>query len=228
VSLPWRIMSVALGFTLAQGLWADQIVSGAFRVDLEPVWAATPGVEDSGSTYPLDAASAAKDLLHEAATAFSSMVYGWSWEYEPAAQDRGTTEYFALRALGSIEDGDPDLRVTSAEQEGSILRYWIEFRLDPAQERQYSSFRAHGSRVLKGSGSAPLTLGLSSKEEALEAAAKDAVRGVLRDMLPNRPHSAQGEIALETVPRYYVGQGRWNASARFMIRVDSVQSYSAY
>ncbi len=219
---------MVLGFALAQGLGADQIVSGSFRVDLEPVWAASPGVAEAGPSYPLDPTMAAKEVLHEAATAFSSMVYGWSWEYEPAAPDRGISEYFALTALGAIEEGDSDLRVTSAEREGTIVRYWIELRLDPTQERQYASFRAHGSRVLKGSGSAPLSLGWVSKEKALDAAAKDAVRGVLRDIIPNRPHSAQGEIALETTPRYYVDQGRWNASARFMIRVDRVQAYTAY
>lgn len=203
--------------------FADEVLSGEFRVDLEPVWAV-----GDGAAYPLDKDGAARTALKEAAAAFSAMIYGWTWSYEPESRARGLSEAFTLTPSGSVSPGDRDLRATAVSSEGSVLRYWIEFRLDQAQERRYRSFRNAGRRSATGTGSAPLTLGAASKDAALEDAARAAVRAVLRELTANRPRLSKGVIALDAAPRYFVDQGRWVAVARFLVVVDEIKPYSAY
>lgn len=202
---------------------AETVLRGRFRADLEPTG-------EGGRPFPLPVEPdvARGRVLEEASLAFSAMVYGWDFDYEVGSKARGLEETFSLVPRGTIEAGDPSLRATDAESEGSKLYVWIDYRLDPLQERRRSAWDSPDAKPAQGTGSAPLAQGHAGKIRALEESARAAVLAYLRGVERNRPKEARGSLALAAVPRFWVNSGRWVAAARFLLVMDEVVPYRVF
>lgn len=67
-----------------------------------------------------------------------------------------------------------------------------------------------------------------SKRQALEDAARAAIRAYLRKTERNRPKEAYGYIALASFPRYWVNAGRWMCQARFRVIITDVVPFAVH
>jgi hypothetical protein len=212
--------AVVFIFLLSLGAGGQEILRGAFDVDLEPVYALEPGIP-----YPLDQATAHRRALEEAARVFAGMVYGWNFDYALGDRARGIAESFELEPLGKIPFGDTRLSVTDAGAEGSFLRVWAEYRLDEAQMRAFTVVREVAARYSQGLGAAALSRGSTAKAEALADAARAAVRALVSAAERNKPKEAAGTVTLVDVPRYWIDAGRFVCAARFRINVKETIPY---
>lgn len=226
-SLVRRLLSIALLFTTA-ALSAQSVLRGEVRVDLEPVY-----YQYIDEPYPLDTRTAQKRALEEGALYFSSMMYGWTYDYEIGEKARAIPEQFDLISQGAIEFGDPKLFATDARLEQSYLFVWMDYRPDTAQERRLEQWKSGTIKKIQAIGNGPLAgpgaAGwIDGKRQALEDAARAAVRALLRGTERNRPKHSRGLVALAAFPRYWVDAGRWQCSATFYIEVTEITAFSAY
>lgn len=202
---------------------AQETLRGRFDVELEPV-----SSMKAGDPYPLDAPTAYRRALDEAALAFAAMIYGWRFEYDVGDRSRAIAERFETEALGSVPFGDPRLAATDASTENAVLRVWIEYAMDGTQARSYALARQGSARSAQGTGSAPLSDGPAGKAAALRDAARAAVRSVLAAAGRNRPKAAYGTALLDEVPRYRVDAGRYECDARFRVTIAEVVPHQAF
>jgi hypothetical protein len=199
---------------------AEETLRGRFRVELEPVAALKPG-----DPYPLPADTARRYALEEASRVFSGMIYGWSFDYDVGERARGLEERFDLIPLGAIPFGDPRMEATDAETEGAFFFLWAEYRMDEMQKRAYSVLREGAAKNAQGTGSAPISAGKDGRSAALDDAARQAVRSLLRGSERNRPKEARGTVVLVEVPRIWVDAGRFQCAARFRVAVKEIVPY---
>jgi hypothetical protein len=210
-------------------LFPQDVLRGEVRVDLEPVYAAF-----LDAPYPLDTKTAQTRALEEAAMFFSAMIYGWSFNYDIGEKARGIAEEFELTPLGTIPFGDAGLMVTGAGIRNMRLYMWADYRLTAAQKRRIGMWRAGTVQNAQAVGYGPLGRPagaadwLSIKRDALEDAARAAVRAVLRGGERNRPKEARGFIALAAFPSYWMDAGQWAASARFRVQITEITPFAAY
>jgi hypothetical protein len=209
-------------------LFSQIVLRGEVRVDLEPVYA--PYIDEP---YPLDTRTAQKRALEEGALYFSSMIYGWAYDYEIGEKARAIPEQFELKSRGSILFGDTRLTVTDARLEDSYLYVWMDYRPDAIQERRLEQWKSGTIKKVQAIGNGPLagpggSSWLEGKRQALEDAARSAVRSLLRSTERNRPKHSTGFVALAAFPRYWVDAGRWQCGATFYIDITEVTAFSSY
>jgi hypothetical protein len=218
-----------LGLVLGFSGFAQEVLRGEVRVDLEPVYA-----RYMDAPYPLDTATAQRRALEEAAMFFSAMIYGWSFQYDIGERARRAPENFELSPLGEIPFGDPGLYATDAELRGLQLHLWADYRPTEAQKRRLAGWRSGTIRSAQANGEGPLGGPVeggdwvSIKRTALEDAARAAVRAILRGNERNRPKEARGFIALSAFPVYWIDAGQWMVSARFKVEITEITPFSAY
>ena len=203
-------------------------IRGEVVVDLEPIYA---GYADD--EYPLDIPSASRRALEEAAMLFSGMIYGWSFNYEIGERARQIDEILELQPVGSIQSGDPGLRVTDTEIRDMRLRVWMDYEMDITQHRRMNVWRSGTIRNAQSTGYGPVSLDeypgwIVLKQIALEDAARAALRAMLQGNERNRPKEAIGFISLASFPRYYIDSGRWAVSARFRVQITDIIPFAAY
>lgn len=225
-----RASALLISFLIGSGipLVAQTVLRGEVRVDLEPVY-----LQYIDDPYPLDTTTAQKRALDEAALYFSSIIYGWSYDYEIGEMARAIPEQFTLISRGSIPFGDPNLAVTDARLETSYLYVWMDYRPDSIQERRLEQWKSGTIKKVQAIGEGPLagpggSNWLDGKRQALEDAARAAVRSLLRGTERNRPKHSTGFVALAAFPRYWVDAGRWQCGATFYIEVSDITAFSAY
>jgi hypothetical protein len=202
---------------------------GEVWVDLEPVYG---GYVDG--EYPLDADSAHRRALEEAALCYSAMIYGWSFHYDIGEKARRIPESLELTPVAAIPLGDPGLRATDVEIRDLRVRLWTDYHLSEAQQRRLRVWRTGRIRNAQAVGYGPLgepavfSGWFSVKQAALEDAARAAIRAMLRGSERNRPKEAAGFISLAAFPSYYIDGGRWAASARFRAQITEIIPFAAY
>ncbi|MDR1212403.1 MAG: hypothetical protein LBK40_09260 [Spirochaetaceae bacterium] len=222
---PAWVLVLAVSFPL----FAQEVLRGEIRVEMEPVYAAY--VDEQ---YPLDTGATHRRALEEAAMFFSAMLYGWSFEHEIGEQARHIPETFELEELGSVAWGDSRLKVTDARLEGSLFFMWVDYRLDEDQIRRVRVWRSGTIRSVHALGYGPVGGPVETgdwmriKKTALEDAARAAVRAMLRGSERNRPKHARGYIALDSFPSYRLSAGRWQVSARFRVEITEIIPFSVY
>jgi hypothetical protein len=204
------------------------VIRGEVYVDFEPIYA---GHVDS--EYPLDVPKAGRRALDESALFFSAMIYGWSFNYEAGERARLIKENLELESLGTIQFGDPALKVTDTEIREQRLRVWADYNLNDSQQRRMEIWRTGMIRNAQATGYAPSHLDeypgwIEIKKMALEDAARAALRAALRGSERNRPKEVMGNISLASFPRYYIDAGRWAAFARFRIQITEIIPFAAY
>lgn len=208
---------------VAAAVGAEEVLSIHVSVALEQI--ATPYIEDPAAD---NVELAQRKALEETALVVGGMIYGWAFEYEIGERARGLAERFTLTNRGRIEFGDPRLTVIDAAVEESKLAVWTEYRPDEMQARRIATWKNGNAKPIQGIGSGPLTDTVEGKREALEDAARAAIRAYLRGTQRNRPKEARGEVALVADPRYWIDAGRLTASARFRVVVDEIVPFAAY
>lgn len=226
-TLTRRLSSLILLLSSAT-LSAQPVLRGEVRVDLEPVY-----LQYIDEPYPLDTKTAHKRALEEGALSVSSMIYGWTYDYEIGERARSIPEQFDLIRRGTIPFGDQKLFVTDLRLEDSYLYVWIDYRPDPTQEHWLSLWKSGTIQKVQAIGSGFLadpggSSWLEGKQQALEDAARAAVRSLLRSTERNRPKHSKGFIALASFPRYWIDGGRWQCGATFYIEVSEITAFSAY
>jgi hypothetical protein len=208
----------------------EPVLRGQVRVDLEPVYAPYVDVP-----YPLDTKTAQLRALEEAALNFGAIIYGWSFDYDIGEKVRNFQEHLELSNQGLIPFGDPKLIATDAHVEGNYLCVWFDYRPDEAQIRWLSQWDAGIKPIVQGLGVGPLAGPIDEpqnwrmgKQQALEDAARAAIRSYLRSVERNRPKQCTGFVALDAFPRYYIDAGRWTCVARFKLEITEIIPFSAY
>ncbi|MCL2230038.1 MAG: hypothetical protein FWC01_03005 [Treponema sp.] len=204
------------------------VIRGEVYVDLEPIYAGH--VDDE---YPLDMTAASRRALQETAMFFSAMVYGWSFYYEVGERARGISESLELEELGTVQTGDPAMRVTNVEVRDSRLWIWADYQLNDHLQRRMQTWRSGMIRNAQGVGYAPSHVEeypgwLALKKTALEDAARSSLRAMLRNSERNRPKEVRGFISLAAFPRFFIDSGRWAVAARFRVQITDIIPYAVY
>ncbi|MDR2481537.1 MAG: hypothetical protein LBD07_04505 [Spirochaetaceae bacterium] len=221
--------AIITSFTAGAQSVPREVLRGEVSVELEPVYLLHLGISS-----PLDKKTADLWALEDSATAFSGMIYGWIFEYEPGERVREISEYISLTPLGRIEMKDDRLRITNASVENEVLYTWCDYNLSGEQQFRMTAWNAAGTKKIKAMGFAPLqgkdgvTDRKMVKEAALEDALKKAIRAELRATQKNRPRMVRGYIALSEFPLYRIFHGNWAAQASFRLRVTEIIPYAAY
>jgi hypothetical protein len=230
-----------------------EVLRGELRIDMEPIYGGFIDPE-----YPLREETLHRRALEEAAMFYSAMIYGWSFYYDIGERARGIEEHFELLPLGSIPWGDRGLRATDSEVRDQQFCLWTDYRLDESQKRRVALWRAGGTRRVQGLGRGPLGMPLAGeppeteapagagtgapgadpavagrswldyRREALEDAARTAIRAMLRGSERNRPKEARGRIALAAFPVTGIVSGRWQVSAKFRLELTERTPFAAY
>jgi hypothetical protein len=204
------------------------VIRGETFIDLEPIYAGH--IDDY---YPLDLPEANRRALQELSLFFSAMIYGWSFNYEVGERARRINEILELEQIGTIQFGDPSLRVTDTEIRDMRLRVWADYHLNDSQQRRMQVWRTGTIRNAQGVGFGPSSLDeypgwLAVKKMALEDAARAAIRLLLQGSEKNRPKEAAGFISLASFPRFFIDSGRWVASARFRVQIVEIIPFAAH
>ncbi|MDR0450215.1 MAG: hypothetical protein LBH26_03020 [Treponema sp.] len=206
-----------------------EVLRGELCVEMEPIYG--PYIEEQ---YPLDADTLRRRALEEAAMFYSAMIYGWSFRYDIGEKARAIPEEFELEPLGTIAWGDPGLFATDAEFRDMKLFLWTDYRLGEAQKRRVGAWRAGLTQSIQGTGYGPLggppdiQGWMDIKKNALEDAARSALREMLRQRERNRPKEVRGIICLTSFPVYRMEGGRWAASGRFRVELKEIIPFAAY
>jgi len=204
------------------------VLRGEVYVDFEPIYGGHIDEE-----YPLDVPAASRRALEELSLFFSAMIYGWSFNYEVGERARRFGEILELEQLGTIQFGDPAMRVTDSSIRGMQLRVWADYHLNDSQQRRMQVWRTGTIRNAQATGYAPSSLEvypgwIGVKKMALEDAARIALRTLLQGSERNRPMEVTGFISLASFPRYYIDAGRMVASARFRVQIVEIIPFPAY
>jgi hypothetical protein len=206
-----------------------ETLRGEVSVELE-----APYLLPLGISSPIDRVTAGSWALEESAAAFSGMIYGWSFEYEPGERARELRERVIVTPLGRVDAADPRLKITEAAVRGGLYELWADYELSGEQQHRVRAWNAVETRETAGRGYAPLAGGEGTaertdiKKAALEDAVKKALRAQLRLEERNRPRLVRGYIALARFPVYRIFHGNWAAEARFRVRITEIVPFPAY
>lgn len=217
----WALAFWAAAAGAAGAQESAPLLRAEFRVQLDAIESAegpeTAGLE-KGSRY----------LVDEAAWAFSGMVWGFGFEYEPYDKVRGIAERFALSPLGAIEPGDRRLTFLEPRGVGNELRAYVEYRPDAAGAAFLDSYGREPWASAQGTGSADMKPGWLARRTACEDALRAAVREHLRLIEHNKPRGASGRVVFERPPRIVVREGRYVAQVRARVEVTELAPYVVY
>jgi len=217
---------------IALPLHSEELLRGEVIEELEPVWAVRLGVKS-----PIGLKEAALWAREDAAAAFSGMIFGWSFVYEPGETNRDLREYLELDPLGEISADDPKLIITETRIADNKLRVWSNYGLSREQNDKFKFWESSVFKRIDAVGFAPLegSPSLRGVEDrwkikfaALEEAMKEAIRSELRKDARNRPRRAKGYICLDAFPKYTMNSGRWAASAHFKLQISEIIPFSVY
>ncbi|MDR1505787.1 MAG: hypothetical protein LBI67_01655 [Treponema sp.] len=239
----------------AAGTAAQDVLRGEVRLDLEPVYGffmdEIPGglVRTGAMEAPLDYPEAGRRAAREAAVFFSAMIYGWSFHYDIGERARGIEEELELTPLGSVSAEDPRFQITETQVKEMRLYLWSDYRPGEEEKRRLSMWKKGLTRSAQGLGHGPLGYAplprsdgsdgmedegdedppwLAVKKEALEDAARSAIRAMLRGSERNRPKAAEGFISLAAFPRFWLDAGQWAAAGRFLVNVTEITPFGAH
>jgi hypothetical protein len=214
---------------LAVPAFSQDVLRGEISGEMEPVYAVFLGLPS-----PLDNATAVLWALEDSAAAFSGMIYGWAFEYEPGERARNISENIELRPLGTIQSGDERLKVSDARVKNDMFYMWSDYELSSEQAYRIAAWNSQNTIGVNATGYAPLQgkPGITERKEikfsALEEAACQSIRSQLRTRVKNRPRIIKGNIALSHFPLYRIVEGKWAATARFRLEVTEVVPFSVY
>ena len=224
----------ALGLALLCALPPASFLSAQEPVLRTEFWAESEPVETLPAIVSEAAPRAAvpeevvQALLEEARRIFAGMIWGFRFEYVPYDKARGVAEELKILPLGEILWGDPRLNSSQTRTRGTQLRVYMEYRPDAFAASRRASWNDSTYQSAQGRGAAPLSLGLEARKTALDQAAKEALREMLRPVVKNKPREIRGIFAYDEAPRLVITGGTYTATARIRVKVTEVRGYTVY
>ncbi len=226
--VPSALLGLGLCLALALGPGpAPAAAQEAYRFRAE-FWTALEGIPQSGDPWPLPLAVAAERLADEAAYVFSGEIWGFQFEWTPSDKARNLGEVFRLEALGSIARADPRLHAGPARVEDGRLLAYVEYRPNAAELSLVEAAGKSPWKSVQGSGQGQFLKGEAGRKDAFEAAAKAALRELLRGLEPNKPRRVRGRLVFASVPRVGMVDGQWLVQARYRVEVQQLESYEVF
>lgn len=192
------------------------------------VWSELDPIVADGGERPVPREVAIERLLDEAVFVLSGMVYGFRFNYVPAAPSRGVEEVFDLEPYATIVRGDPRLEVFQTWVEADRLYARITYELDAEQEGWYRGWASAANPRSRGAGTAPFIRGPVVKPEATRDAIRVAIRNHARTLELNRPRLIDGAVLIADAPRVIVREGSYEATVRVVLQIDTIERYELY
>lgn len=190
-----------------------------------PILPTTIDVPESGPQAPDEVI---RSLLDEGRRVFAAMVWGYEFVYVPYDRARRVAEVFDLTPLGEIPWGDPRLTVSERRRTGAQLRAYLEYRPDASGTNRRLAWEGAPYKSAQGRGTAPAVRGTEARYKAMDEAAKEALRALLRPIVKNKPREIRGTFAYAQAPRLTVSEGKYIADLRIRVTVTEVRGYSVY
>lgn len=205
----------------------DVVLRAEFWAESEPVEVLPSVISDAAprAVFPEETARA---LLEEARRVFAGMIWGFEFRYVPYDKARGVAEELEILPLGEIPWGDPRLESSQMRLTGTQLRAYLEYRPDSFAAARKSSWGDATYQTVQGRGAAPLAGGRESRGVAVDQAAKEAIRELLRPVVKNKPREVRGVFAYDKPPRIVIVGGSYTATVRIRTRIVEVRGYSVY
>jgi hypothetical protein len=223
-----RAAAVLVGLLSAQSLVCQDVVLRAeFWAESEPVEILPAEITDTAPkvTVPEEVV---RSLLEEGRRVFSGMIWGFEFRYVPYDKARGVAEELEILPLGEIPWGDPRLGTGPTRLTGTQLRAYLEYRPDPSAAARKAAWENATYQSAQGRGSAPLAGGREARRTALDQAAKEALRELLRPVEKNKPREIRGVLAYDGSPRIVITGGTYTAILRIRVKVAEVRRYTVY
>lgn len=167
-------------------------------------------------------------FLEEAQYTISGMIYGWSFRYVPASRARRVEQEWELEPAARVPRGDPSLLVREVAYRENMFYGVVDYTLNQADRSRREAWS--GVRTVRsgGVGTSDLMGGTDAKLAAIEEAIRDAVDRHLREVVPNRPREAWGDVMLADPPRIRPVAGTYEARVTVLLRIEAVRPYLAY
>ena len=200
---------------------AQETFRGEFWSELEPF------IRDDG-IYPLSREDAAREILEEARSVYSGMIYGYSFVYTPLDKARNVGEVFDLVALAELPWGDKGFSITQSRIEGKKLYASTAYRASAFQLPWITGWKSNVLPRAGGSADVSILEGKTGKLKAVRDAVKQAIREYLRQVEYNKPREISGEVVLSEVPRIVITSGSYSARVNIRLRVKEIVSYRVY
>jgi len=197
------------------------LLRAEFWADLEPV----SGV---GDEWPVSDATARSRILEEAAWAYSGLIWGFDFEYEPYDKARSIAERFVLTPLGSLKPEALSFAAGSRKVASDQLWSFVEYRPHAALVELMESYMKDPWKGSQGIGKADMNLGIKGRRAAYEDALRLAVRALLQDLEPNKPRLVRGRVAFERVPTMALMGGYYTSQVRARVMVLEILQYKVY
>lgn len=170
-----------------------------------------------------------KELLEEAAFIYSGMLYGFDFTYVPGDSKRRVGESFTLTPIASIVWGDSALSVGNVRQSGEKIFVNIIYRCEERHINWLNYWNTGNLTVLGASAFSKLPeRTVVGRRDAVEEAAKLAVRIYMQGKVHNKPREISGSFIFAEPPRLRYEAGLYNASVKIKLDIKEVENYSVY
>lgn len=214
-------MAVFLAVSAAGWLSAEEVLVAEVWFDQSPILPA--GVSEEASVD-----DTAQALLNEARYVFSGMIYGFSFVYTPSDRARQIAEVFRFEPVAEIPWSSPGLRVISTRREEYRTYGRFRYYVNRDQEARLAAWSSAALPRSAAEASASITGGRSAKYDAIESAAKEAVRAYLRTRVYNKPREIRGSLTFIDPPSTRLDAGSYVATVRVAMRIDTIRDYEHY
>ncbi len=173
---------------------------------------------------PLSTIQGAQGRLNqEAQWVFSGMIFGFLFEYVPSDTARTIEEVWSLVPRKLIAQETFDWKAGSNRFDPVAL-------VKTAYPLSTSEFgyrtRLLGTRFTKSTGRGEYPAGEeNSRQMAVEAAIKEAIRSLLRTTYYSKPSRITGEILLKNAPSLWIEGSQYWAQVDLLLQVDELSQY---
>jgi hypothetical protein len=200
--------------------WDPVIYSGTFFVLLEE--------SDPLDPHNYNENDAIKRLLEEAQWVFSSMIYGFRFEYIPYDKARGVVEEYTLEPVHQIPWGDPGMTITNGRYESGVYYADISYKVSEPQLPWVHSWESNILNDIISIGTGSLFSGIDGKIDSIRNTVKQALRDHLRPQIYNKPRKISGAARLSSVPTFAMTAGEYRCKARVTLNIDEILEYRIY
>lgn len=205
----------------------DLVLRAEFWAESEPVEILPALITDTAPNVVVSD-EVHRSLLDEGRYIFAGMIWGFEFRYVPYDKARGVAEELEILPLEEIPWGDPRLGIGQTRLTGTQLRAYLEYRPDPTAAARRAAWGQATYHSAQGRGSAPLSGGREARKAALDQAAKEALRELLRPVEKNKPREIRGVFAYDASPRIVITGGTYTAILRIRVKVAEVRRYTVY
>lgn len=156
------------------------------------------------------------------------MLYGWNFEYVPSDKTRKVEEFFELSTIAAFDSEKNHITYHNPTFDEGKVSVWIWCDRTYDQKQIYKQWKSITYPKIKGTGTAPVSLGKMGIKEAISQSVKAGVRDYWRKFEKNKPKEIIGKIFVVGWPRIYVKQGQYIVELDFFMETVRMSKYSTY